>query len=66
METIHDWNDKILALIGQLKNDHPELIGFLDEITTTIPDKNDPEINVSILKEYYTSLMEFENLSLKG
>ncbi len=65
METEHEWNEKIISLIEKLKNDHPEFIGFLDEIKTTIPDKKDPQINIKMLKDYYNTLMNFENLSMK-
>jgi hypothetical protein len=61
-ENIHDWNEKIMALIEKLKEDHPELITFLDEIPVTIPDDAEPQINISILKEYYQTLLKLENL----
>jgi hypothetical protein len=62
MDNIHEWNEKIMALIEKLKNDHPELIKFIDEMPMTIPDKTDPKINITILKEYYLSLLNLENL----
>jgi len=62
MDNIHEWNEKIMALIEKLKNDHPELIKFIDEMPMTIPDKTDPQINITILKEYYLSLLNLENL----
>jgi hypothetical protein len=62
METIHDWNEKIMILIERLKNDRPDLIPFLDEMQTTLPDKIHPEIGIEMLKEYYDSIMEFEKL----
>lgn len=61
MESIHEWNEKIMALIEQLKKDHPELVGFLEEMPVTIPDEKDPRINISSLKDYFNSLMELEN-----
>jgi len=51
-----------MALIEKLKEDHPELITFLDEIPVTIPDDPEPQINISILKEYYQTLLKLENL----
>lgn len=59
---IHEWNDKIMTLIEKLKEDHPELIIFLDEISVTIPDDSDPHITIGILKEYYQTLLNLENL----
>jgi hypothetical protein len=51
-----------MTLIEKLKEDHPELIIFLDEMPVTIPDDSDPHITISILKEYYQSLLNLENL----
>jgi hypothetical protein len=62
METVHEWNEKIMLLIEKLKTHHPELLSFLDEIQMTIPDKENPEISIKALKEYYNSLMVMENL----
>lgn len=62
IDEIHDWNEKIMSLIDLLKEDHPELINFLDEIPMTIPDDIDPHITVNILKEYYQTLQNLENL----
>lgn len=62
LDDIHEWNDKIMTLIEKLKEDHPELIIFLDEMSVTIPDDSDPHITISILKEYYQSLLNLENL----
>jgi hypothetical protein len=62
METIHDWNEKIMILMERLKKDRPDLVSFLDEMQSTIPDKINPEINIEALKEYYNSILEFEKL----
>lgn len=62
IDEIHDLNEKIMSLIEILKEDHPELINFLDEIPMTIPDDTDPHITVNILKEYYQTLLDLENL----
>jgi hypothetical protein len=35
METVHEWNDKIIQLIDVLNKWHPELLGFLDEMPIT-------------------------------
>lgn len=65
METVHDWNEKIMTMIEKLKNDHPELVGFLDEMNNTLPNSNDPKITISTLKDYFDSLMNLENLQQK-
>jgi hypothetical protein len=51
-----------MTLIEKLKEDHPELIIFLDEMSVTIPDDSDPHITIGILKEYYQTLLNLENL----
>jgi hypothetical protein len=65
METVHDWNEKIMLLIEKLKKDHPELVGFLDEMNTTLPNSNDPKITIGTLKDYFDSLMNLEILQKK-
>jgi hypothetical protein len=65
METIHDWNEKIMTLIERLKKDRPDLVSFLDEMQTTLPNKKNPEITIANLKEYYNSIMELEKLQEK-
>ena len=62
MDDLHVWNEKIITLIEKLKEDHPELITFLDEIPMTIPDDTDPHITISILKEYYQTLLGLKKL----
>lgn len=61
-DEVHEWNEKIMLLIDKLKGDHPELITFLDEIPMTIPDDADPHITISLLKDYYLTLLNLENL----
>jgi hypothetical protein len=63
MDEIHKWNEKIMSLIEKLKEDHQELITFLDEIPMTIPNDSNPEITISKLKEYHQTLLNFENLN---
>ena len=60
METEHEWNEKIMLMIKNIQQHHPELLKFLDEIPMTIPKENNPQINVKILKEYYESLEKLE------
>ena len=56
METEKELNAKILAKTTEILQKHPELSEFLNEMPITIPDENDPEINIKILKDYYDSL----------
>lgn len=57
METKKILNEKILTITMFIKNKYPELSGFLDEMPVTIPDEEDPTMNLVILKEYYESLL---------
>lgn len=61
METIHDWNEKITRLIEQIRQDHPELIKFIDEMPITLPDEINPRITVSALKDFYETLLNIEH-----
>lgn len=56
METEKELNAKILAKTAEILEKHPELSEFLNELQITLPNENDPEINVKILKDYYDSL----------
>ena len=64
METVHEWNDKIIQLIEALNKSHPELLGFLNEMNITLPDQKDPQINIAILKEYFNELLNLQNINL--
>lgn len=63
METVHEWNEKIILLIEALKKFHPELIGFLDETKITLPDNKDPQINIAVLKEYFNELLNLQHIN---
>ncbi len=56
METEKELNAKILAVTTQIRQQHPELLPFLNEMAVTIPDESNPEITVKILKDYLNSL----------
>jgi hypothetical protein len=66
METVHEWNEKIILLIESLKKLHPELIGFLDEMKITLPDIKDPQINIEALKEYFNELLNMQHINDKN
>lgn len=56
METINDLNLKITTITLLIQEKYPELAEFLNEIPITIPKEENPEINISILKDYFNSL----------
>lgn len=56
MKTEKELNDDILEITMKIRNEHPELIKYLEELTITIPDKSSPEINRKVLEDYYQSL----------
>lgn len=56
MKTEKELNDDILEITMKIRNEHPELIKYLDELTITIPAKSSPEINRKVLEDYYQSL----------
>ncbi|MFV8466766.1 hypothetical protein [Flavobacterium sp. LB1P62] len=56
METEEELNDTILKMTLKIRNEYPELSKYLAEMPATIPDTNNPEINIKILNDYYESL----------
>lgn len=50
--------EKIMSITSLIKDKHPELIRFIDEMPVTIPDENNPQLNLKTLKEYYNSLAD--------
>ena len=56
METEKEIISKILAKITEIQDKHPELSEFFNEMPNTIPDENNPEINIENLNDYYDSL----------
>ena len=56
MKTETELNENILKITLTIRNEFPELIKFLNEMPITIPIEQSPEINTSILQEYYNSL----------
>ena len=56
MKTEKEFNDAILEITLKIRNEHPELIKYLDELPLTIPDVSSPEINRKVLSDYLQSL----------
>ncbi len=50
--------ERIMSITNLIKEKHPELIPFIDEMPVTIPNENNPQLNLIALKGYYDSLSE--------
>ena len=48
--------EKIISITNLIKEKHPELMPFIDEMPVTIPNENNPQLNLKALKEYHDSL----------
>ncbi len=48
--------EKIMSITNLVREKHPELIRFIDEMQVTIPNENDPKLNLKSLNDYYNSL----------
>lgn len=51
-----DLNSNILKITMKIRDQHPELSKYIEEMPITIPDENNPEITLKNLKAYYDSL----------
>jgi len=51
--------EKIMSITGLIKEKHPELMSFIEEMPITIPNENDPKLNLKSLNDYYISLNNF-------
>ncbi len=56
MESEKELNSKIMEITMTIKEKYPELYEHLGEMPVTIPDTENPEINVKNLRAYYDSL----------
>ncbi len=56
METQNELNAKILEMTMTINEKYPELAKYLGEMPVTIPDVQNPEINIKSLRAYYDSL----------
>ena len=56
MKTEADLNQNILKMTMTIRNEFPELMKYLNEMPVTIPNEISPEINATILQEYFNSL----------
>jgi hypothetical protein len=61
MKTEAELNDLILKITMKIQEKFPELNKYITEMPVTIPDSNNPEINLKKLQEYYDSLTALVN-----
>ena len=59
--TLHEWNEKIMKITMIIKDQHPELSKYLNEMPVSIPDQKNPEITLINLKSYFDSLNSMLN-----
>lgn len=57
IKTETELNEAILKITMKIRDNYPELSKFLAEMPITIPYESNPEINTSILQNYYNSLV---------
>jgi hypothetical protein len=60
MDTPNELNRKILAMVDKIRDHHPELIKYLDEMSITLPTENNPKMNAEQLNAYLDSLLHIE------
>lgn len=58
MNKEQEINEKINQMMNKVRDKHPELIQFIDEIPITIPNKENPEVNLKALESYYNTIRE--------
>lgn len=51
-----ELNAEILRVTLMIHTEYPELYKFIEEMPVTIPNVDQPEINISILSDYLDSL----------
>jgi hypothetical protein len=60
MDTPNELNRKILDMVDKIRDHHPELIKYLDEMSITLPTENNPKMNAEQLNAYLDSLLHIE------
>lgn len=56
METEKEWNEKILKITLKIRSDYPELTKYLEELPTTIPNREEPMVTLGRLRAYHETL----------
>lgn len=55
-DTEKDLNAKILKMTLMIREQYPELSKYLEEMPVTVPNAENPNIELENLKKYYSSL----------
>ena len=58
MKTEKELNSDILKITLLITESYPELSKYITEMPVTVPNVEDPVINLKILEDYYNSLQE--------
>jgi hypothetical protein len=58
MKTLQGLENQIIRLTLSIEVNYPELYATLDENPITIPSKDHPDMNISIMEEYLESLKQ--------
>jgi len=61
MKTVLELNEMILGITYTIREYHPELLKYLNEMPITVPYQENPEITVKTLTSYYDSLVSVLN-----
>ena len=56
MKNANELNKAIIDNPMEIYKKYPELVKHLSELSVTIPDTSNPEINIKILQDYYETL----------
>ncbi|MEP7197502.1 MAG: alpha/beta fold hydrolase [Saprospiraceae bacterium] len=56
MKTVIELNENILAITNIIREKHPELVKYLNEMPLTVPYAENPDIAFKTLNSYYSSL----------
>ncbi len=69
MKTELEINELILSITTRIREEHPELLKYLNEMPITVPYEENPKITVETLTTYYDSLIvlveDYENVETK-
>jgi hypothetical protein len=61
MKTDIQLNDEIIFITKKINEIHPELLKFISEIPVKINYKENKEVDLENLQDYYNSLVQFLN-----
>lgn len=58
LESEQDLNSRIMQITSLIQEKYPELLPYINEIPISVPSDPSPEVNQTILKDYYDSLYQ--------